>query len=252
MALSAVTLIVAIPVLTVAIIRPLMFTSAFISETVFVATLWVFWLSTAATASYQFSDLNDIVCDGFDGFPQNSFSSYCHKAKVLQAFSWLIWVILTAYAVVMVFALLANQNSTKGNNNGSSSTREDQSFTPHVALSPMMHTPQYNTNTANYSSRVTVQPSISPRIRALRHVKRPIQTSIDPTMLKSQGSVHLSPSSQHTVSPMIHPPRNINNANIDLWTGYYFAPSNNLRTMRRQQLQPRLSKHRWTDDAYAT
>ncbi|TFY80411.1 hypothetical protein EWM64_g3600 [Hericium alpestre] len=124
-AISVISIVSLLPMIIVDFLRRGAFTSWVIVEVSWLSVLWILWLSTGAYSAWAyglmfvFSD-----CD----YIANTVSQLCQEYKALEAFSFLTWIILMAYAVVlMIFAFMGQ---SRGNKTWTSTVR-DASFLAH-------------------------------------------------------------------------------------------------------------------------
>jgi preprotein translocase subunit SecG len=131
-AVSVLTLVIAIPMLVVDFIRKGSVISWVATELGWCGLLWVLWLASAAlsTSSLIIGD-----CAG---------DSLCQQYQALQGFAWLTWLLLTAYIIiVIVLAILA---TVKGHSRAWLSPASDLSFTPTHTASGEPKIPPFNNN----------------------------------------------------------------------------------------------------------
>ncbi|KAK2462341.1 hypothetical protein APHAL10511_005647 [Amanita phalloides] len=116
---SFVALAVAIPALTFLTVVPSIVVSLIrgaapmhiIVESVWLGVLWVLWLATAAYTANS-TILLPTVCDY--SFFVGGKSVSCNEIQALQAFSWLNWLLLTAYVpTVFVLSIIAQSRKSK-------------------------------------------------------------------------------------------------------------------------------------------
>jgi len=105
LAVSVITLAFILPMLLISILRKGSLLSWVVVELGVCGVLWVLWLASAAytTSMTGGATLN---CDY--ALLSAEVQSICHQYQALQAFSWLNWLILFAYIVLLlVFAIKA-------------------------------------------------------------------------------------------------------------------------------------------------
>jgi hypothetical protein len=78
-------------------------TSMILTEMIILSILWILWLSTASLATGDFTAVANCDLIGDAGY-----ATACHEAQAIEAFSFLNWLMLMAYAfVVLVFSFIA-------------------------------------------------------------------------------------------------------------------------------------------------
>jgi len=102
-AVSVITMVSLIPMIVIDFLRRGAPTSWVLVELVWLGILWVLWLATAADTA------NNVSCSGVRG------SDICSQVQAAEAFSFLAWIVLMAYWVLLlVFAIMAANKGHKG------------------------------------------------------------------------------------------------------------------------------------------
>lgn len=122
LAVSILTFVIAIPMLVVDFMRKGSFVSWVATELGWCGLLWILWLASAALST------STLLFTGDCGVWVPSLETLCRQYSAVQAFSWLTWLILTAYIImVIVLAVLA---TVKGNGRAWLSPASELSFSP--------------------------------------------------------------------------------------------------------------------------
>jgi len=105
-AVAVITIVSLVAILVMDLLRKGAVTSFISVELGWLGVLWVLWLATAADTA------NGVQCsgviDGFDG-------SICGQAQAAEAFSFLAWLLLMAYWILLlVFAIIAATQGQPG------------------------------------------------------------------------------------------------------------------------------------------
>lgn len=79
------------------------FTSLVVVELSWLAILWVLWLATAALTADQTSAVF-ATCD----FIYPILNQLCHESQSIEAFSFLAWIALMAYTILLLIVALVN------------------------------------------------------------------------------------------------------------------------------------------------
>ncbi|KAG8821300.1 hypothetical protein FRC17_009880 [Serendipita sp. 399] len=125
-AVSVLTIISIAPILAIDWFRKGSFLCWVVVELGVSFVLWVLWLASASLTTSSRLFTGD--CGYFGYWYSDRFESFCRQYAAVQAFSWLIWLLFKAYAiVVLVLALLA---AMKGHKRVWFSPTSDLSFTP--------------------------------------------------------------------------------------------------------------------------
>ncbi|KIL67254.1 hypothetical protein M378DRAFT_159655 [Amanita muscaria Koide BX008] len=134
-AIAALTLITFPPLLIISFIRKGALFNYIIVEVGVLGLFWVLWL---ATASYTANTLVLLPLDC--NFIDPSFVTSCHELQAIHAFSWLNWLILTAYWPFLLVMALIQQN--RGNPVWTKSVGEVDMFAPGVVVATQVYPPQ--------------------------------------------------------------------------------------------------------------
>jgi len=101
---------------------------------------WVLWLSTAAFTADQLV-LLPIDCNF--NYVVEGFVASCHEPQAVHAFSWLNWLILTAYwPFLLVMAIVQR---SRGNPLWTKTVDEVNMFAPPVVVATQVYPPQQQT-----------------------------------------------------------------------------------------------------------
>jgi len=139
-AVSILTLIIAIPMLVVDFLRKGSFVSWVATELGWCGLLWVLWIASAGLSTSTLLFIGD--CSVWSP----SLETLCRQYSAVQAFSWLTWLLLTFYIItVIVLSVLA---TVKGNSRVWLSPASDLSFSPTHTASGEPKIPPYNPNYA--------------------------------------------------------------------------------------------------------
>jgi len=106
--------------------------SYIVVEIVGLSVLWVLWLSTGSYAAWTDGQLtaafpNESNCD-FVLFPFFNAIQICHEIKAIIAFSFLTWILLMSYTIVLV--VLAIRAKERGNSAWTTGVRDGVLFYP--------------------------------------------------------------------------------------------------------------------------
>jgi len=180
LAVSVITLVVATPLLVVDFMRKGAITSWVLVELAATGFLWVMWIAAAGSSSgsvfsgincsafgVSFSNIPDLSDFGLKKrgiFTGNA--SFCRQIQAMIAFSWLAWIAVFSYFIVLlVFAIIA---ANRGNGGVWKSSVRDTDFLAPSAASknavPMTQQyatqPQqgYGTPVQGYNNTPTPQP----------------------------------------------------------------------------------------------
>lgn len=122
-ATSVLTLVSLLPMLIIDFLRKGAPTSLVAVELVWLGFLWILWLATAADTA------NHVDCGG-------SSDPICSQAQAAEAFSWLSWIVMTAYwAILLAFSFIAH---SKGNSRIWTGPVTDSDF---AGTGPVNHAP---------------------------------------------------------------------------------------------------------------
>ncbi|EPQ59699.1 hypothetical protein GLOTRDRAFT_125997 [Gloeophyllum trabeum ATCC 11539] len=124
---SASLTIISLPImLTLDTVRQGAFTSTVVFELSWLFVLWVLWIATAAEATYS----NGLIFPSGCGYINPKINQGCQEFAAVQGFSFLTWIILMAYTIVLlVFAIIG---TSRGNKVWLSSVRENNFLHPSV------------------------------------------------------------------------------------------------------------------------
>jgi len=134
---SASITIVSLPVmLIVDFMRTGAFTSMVVVELVWIFVVWVLWLSTAADTAW-FASLEFVSsCN----YINKIVSTACREVQAIEAFSFLIWIILMAYTItLLVYAIIG---SSRGHKTWTSTVKQANFLAP-AAQTDGVQEPQY-------------------------------------------------------------------------------------------------------------
>jgi len=121
-AVSVLTLLALIPMLVVDLVRKGSFISWVAIELAVFGVLWVLWLASASLST------STLLFTGDCGVWLPSIASLCRQYSAVQAFSWLTWLIIKAYIILLlILAILA---MTRGHKRVWLSQASDLSFSP--------------------------------------------------------------------------------------------------------------------------
>jgi len=139
-AVSILTMVIAIPMLVVDILRKGSFVSWVVTEIAWCGLLWILWLSSAALST------STLLFTGDCGVWDSELQSLCQQYSALQAFSWLTWLLLTGYIIILI--VLSVLATVKGNSRVWLSPTSDLSFSPTHTHSgePKIPPTNYNPN----------------------------------------------------------------------------------------------------------
>jgi len=116
-AISVITLVVLTPMIIVEFLRRGAITSWLMVEMIICVVIGILWLATAADASG--SDVSESFsgsCD-FIGTAKavSELQTACHSWQAIQAFGYLNWIFLKAYAtLLLILAVIQNSRGNKG------------------------------------------------------------------------------------------------------------------------------------------
>jgi hypothetical protein len=104
--------------------------SYIVVEIVWLSILWVFWLSTGSYAAWTDGQLTaafpgESTCD-FGFFADPKATQGCHDVKAIMAFSFLIWILLMSYSILLV--VLAIRSQERGNSAWTTGVRDGVLF----------------------------------------------------------------------------------------------------------------------------
>jgi len=130
LATSLLTFMTIIPLYLIDMLRQGAIFSSIIVEIVALSVLWVLWLSSGAYAAWTDNQLISLDplesgCN-FGNFDRGLFTQGCQEIKAIMAFSFLTWLILMAYTVLLL--VLAIRAQGRGNNVWTASVRDDALF----------------------------------------------------------------------------------------------------------------------------
>jgi len=107
-AVSVLTIVSLVPLLVVDMIRRGSFISWVAIELAVFGVLWVLWLASAALST------STLLFTGDCSVWVPSLASLCRQYSAVQAFSWLAWLLIKAYIIlVLVLAILAMNRGHK-------------------------------------------------------------------------------------------------------------------------------------------
>ncbi|KAF8607688.1 hypothetical protein BDV93DRAFT_519702 [Ceratobasidium sp. AG-I] len=159
LAVSVITWAFIAPLLLIGMLRKGSLLSWVGVEAGIVGLHWVLWLSSAAYSS-SVSQIAIVNCDYTLLSPEAE--SLCRQNQALQAFSWLNWIILTIYLVLLlVFAIKAQHNghsvwtadvndmdSFKAGGSTNTSTKHEPAYQQNNQYNPSMQQNSLHPNSA--------------------------------------------------------------------------------------------------------
>ncbi|KAF8211543.1 hypothetical protein K438DRAFT_1958637 [Mycena galopus ATCC 62051] len=105
------------------------FTSMVLIELVWFSILWLLWLATGADTAQEASDTFHFSCGDY---LNDIVKGACNQTSAIQAFSFLNWIILLAYTIlILVLSIIAHNRQHTGV--WKSSVRDAPFFTPAAA-----------------------------------------------------------------------------------------------------------------------
>jgi len=104
--------------------------SYIVVEISWLSVLWILWLSSGSYAAWTDGQLinafpNESTCD-FGFFDNSNASQACHEIKAIMAFSFLTWILLMSYSVLLL--VLAMRAQERGNTAWTSGVRDGVLF----------------------------------------------------------------------------------------------------------------------------
>ncbi|KAI0046965.1 hypothetical protein FA95DRAFT_1291395 [Auriscalpium vulgare] len=126
-ATAVLTLATVGPMLIIDILRRGAFSSWIVVELGWLSILWVLWLATGADAAN--TDGNTFIGSSCN-FENSIVSRVCNEFKAIEAFSFLTWIILMAYTVLLLVLAIRGQNA--GHSVWKSSVRDGAFLEPAV------------------------------------------------------------------------------------------------------------------------
>jgi hypothetical protein len=116
--------------LVVDVLRQGSFFSYIVVEIVWLSILWVLWLSSGSYAAWTDGQLTSLFpgesnCD-FGFFANAGATQGCHEIKGIMAFSFLTWILLMTYTIVLV--VLAIRSQERGNSAWTTGVRDGVLF----------------------------------------------------------------------------------------------------------------------------
>jgi len=129
---SLLTLFTVTPMLVIDMLRQGSFFSFIVVEIVWLSVLWVLWLSSGSYAAWTDGQLiaafpNESTCN-FGFFSLQGAVQGCHEIKAIMAFSFLLWILLMAYTVMLL--ILAIRAHERGNPPWTAGVRDGVLFYP--------------------------------------------------------------------------------------------------------------------------
>jgi len=119
-AVATLTLITIIPIMVIDFLRKGAFTSLVVFELGWVFILMILWIAAAAETSATPIFVGS--CSEFD----DDVQSICHQFQAIQAFSWLIFIILFGWLITLVIGAIVSHN--RGNTGVWTSPVSDTAF----------------------------------------------------------------------------------------------------------------------------
>ncbi|KZT20665.1 hypothetical protein NEOLEDRAFT_1182397 [Neolentinus lepideus HHB14362 ss-1] len=117
---SASLTIITLPIMIVLdIVRQGAFTSTVVFELSWLFVLWVLWLATAADTT----NANSLSFGGSCDYINPYINRGCQEFNVVEAFSYLIWIILMGYTITLLVLAIIGQ--TRGNEVWLTSVRDN-------------------------------------------------------------------------------------------------------------------------------
>jgi len=116
--------------LAVDLLRQGSFFSYIVVEVVWLSILWVLWLSSGSYAAWTDGQImaafpSESSCD-FGFFADPNATQGCHEIKAIMAFSFLTWILLMTYSIVLV--VLALRAQERGNSAWTTGVRDGVLF----------------------------------------------------------------------------------------------------------------------------
>jgi len=112
LAIALITLITVGPMFLVDMYRQGSLFSYVIVEIGWLSVLWVLWLSTGGYAASSdntiFNQFNGASCN-FGDFAPDGLTRACHETQAVVAFSFLIWILLMGYTVMLLVLAIRAQ-----------------------------------------------------------------------------------------------------------------------------------------------
>jgi hypothetical protein len=121
LAVSLISLITLPVLIIVDFVRRGAFTSMVIVELVWLGILWVLWLATGSLAASANLDCNVI-------YFSNVLNTGCGEYQAIQAFSFLTWLVLVAYWILLLVASIIG--ATRGHPVWTSTVKDNLFFVP--------------------------------------------------------------------------------------------------------------------------
>lgn len=176
---SSVISLVTLPVLLIVdMLRTGAFTSMIVVELVWLFIVWVLWLTTAALTAQAGQEIPS-NCNFVVAF----FTTGCHELQAIEAFSFLNWILLMIYSIVVL--VMAIIGSTRGHKTWTNSVKHAIFLGPaEGAVAPVPAQPVYT------QSIVASQPLMQ-------------QHQYPPTNSSMQG--HATAPTQGSYASQVHP-----------------------------------------------
>jgi len=138
---SAAISIATLPVLMIVdMVRTGAFTSMVVVELVWLFVVWVLWLSTGALAA-QF---NSVEFDSNCALVRLVFLTACHEEQAIVAFSFLIWMMLMVYSIIVL--VMAIIGSSRGHHVWTNSVKNANFLAPSQGAAAIIGQPGYQPN----------------------------------------------------------------------------------------------------------
>jgi len=104
--------------------------SHIVVEIAWLSFLWILWLSTGSYAAWTDGQITSAFpgessCD-FGFFADSNATEGCHEIKAIMAFSFLIWILLMSYSILLL--VLAIRAQERGNSAWTSGVRDGVLF----------------------------------------------------------------------------------------------------------------------------
>jgi len=196
-AIAALTLIVFPMLLVIGFVRRGAVFNHVVVEIGVLGLFWVLWLATAAYSADQLL-LLPVNCDF--NYIVNGFVASCHEPQAVHGFSWLNWLILTAYWPFLLIMAIVQQN--RGNPVWTKSVGEVNFFAAPV-VATQVYPPQQQT--MMYAPQpVQQQPQMGypPNTPGTTYAPVPTQGGYAPTQSPQVGYTPTPPPQQ----PQQYPP----------------------------------------------
>jgi hypothetical protein len=118
------------PRLVVDLLRQGSFFSYIVVEIVWLSILWVLWLSSGSYTAWADGQITidfpgESNCD-FSIFANSIDTQECHDVKAIMAFSFLIWILLMSYTILLL--VLAIRAQERGNSSWTTGVRDGVLF----------------------------------------------------------------------------------------------------------------------------